>query len=215
MDLIEWIECGLRRPGKSRAGLAAALGLPTPRVTEILGGRRRVQLEELPRIAEYLGISLMQLSTIAEMLVGSYGFVPVRGAVAAGVWREPALFDEITEHYRMTIDPKWPSDAVFMVRVTGQSINRRAAAGDLALCLSCSAAPREIADGDWLVVERRRDQLVERTIKRAKQTPAGVELWPHSDDPRYQVPIRFGDHPGEEVSVVAFVLDFVSPATKF
>jgi transcriptional regulator with XRE-family HTH domain len=55
MDLVTWIRDGLAVTGKSRLGLARALGLPASVITRMLQGKRRVQVEELPVIADYIG----------------------------------------------------------------------------------------------------------------------------------------------------------------
>lgn len=54
MDIIREIEQGLNKPGKSKSGLAKRLGKHPNVVTNILKGDRRVALDELPLIREYL-----------------------------------------------------------------------------------------------------------------------------------------------------------------
>jgi phage repressor protein C with HTH and peptisase S24 domain len=50
-----WIGERLKElPSKNKSGLAAFLGLDPSRITEILQGRRRIQVAELPKIAAYL-----------------------------------------------------------------------------------------------------------------------------------------------------------------
>jgi hypothetical protein len=40
-------------------------------------------------------------------------------------------------------------------------------------------------------------------------------LWPDSTDPRFQDPIKVGHNDRDEVSICAFVLDFVHAGTRF
>ena len=55
MDL-SWILKGLEKPGKSRAGIARALGgLHASQVTRLLKGERRLMADEVQKIASYLG----------------------------------------------------------------------------------------------------------------------------------------------------------------
>jgi hypothetical protein len=54
MDIIKEIEAGLQKPGKSKGGLAKALGRAAPAVTGILNGSRQIKARELPIIREYL-----------------------------------------------------------------------------------------------------------------------------------------------------------------
>lgn len=59
MDL-ETIKEALDRPGKSKGGLAQALGRSPAVVTSILKGERPIKLEEIPKIEGYLGIGSRQ-----------------------------------------------------------------------------------------------------------------------------------------------------------
>ena len=54
---IEWIRSGLKSTGKTQLGLAAHLNLAHPQITQLLKGKRRLKVDEVPRIAEYLGIA--------------------------------------------------------------------------------------------------------------------------------------------------------------
>lgn len=51
---LSWLSAGLEKRGKTQDGLAKALGLSQPRISEILRGKRRLQLTEIPKIAEYI-----------------------------------------------------------------------------------------------------------------------------------------------------------------
>lgn len=57
MDL-EWIREGLKRPGKTQAGLAAKLGLNPSQVNRLLAGDRQLKAHEIQPIAEYLGVAV-------------------------------------------------------------------------------------------------------------------------------------------------------------
>lgn len=70
MDL-EQLRQALEQPGKSKAGLAKAIGRSPSAVTAILKGDRRVQLDEWPLIEQYLEI-------------GGERAVPIVGYVGAG-----------------------------------------------------------------------------------------------------------------------------------
>lgn len=51
----EWIERGLQKPGKSKSGLARALGRDPAQVTRIVNGTREIKIAELVKIAAYIG----------------------------------------------------------------------------------------------------------------------------------------------------------------
>jgi phage repressor protein C with HTH and peptisase S24 domain len=50
---IEDIKKALEQPGKSKSGLAKALGIPNSAVTALLKGQRLLKLRELPKVKEY------------------------------------------------------------------------------------------------------------------------------------------------------------------
>ena len=53
---VEWIRAGLKHTGKTRSGLAKALGRSPSAVTDLLNGHRRLRADEIAIVAEYLGI---------------------------------------------------------------------------------------------------------------------------------------------------------------
>lgn len=64
---IREIEQGLKKPGKTKKGLAAAIGHTPPTVTAILKGERQIKLSEVPLIRKYL-----ELENVVP-IVGSVG----------------------------------------------------------------------------------------------------------------------------------------------
>lgn len=52
---IEWLANGLKKEGKSGAGLARALGVDPSQITRLLKGERRFQVSEIRKAAVYLG----------------------------------------------------------------------------------------------------------------------------------------------------------------
>ncbi len=211
---VSWIIEGLDKPGKSKSGLAKALGIWPSGVTSLLGGGRQLKATEAQKAAAYLEVDYFgsPLSTVHETVVSC---VRITGDVAGGIWAEPGLVyqDEMTD---VPLDPRWPADALYLLRVKGSSVNRKARDGDLVLCLDAWAAPRSAMPGDWVVMERERNGLIETTVKRVAEGRDGVYvLRPDSDDPAFQAVFAIGDDDGEVVRVKAFVLRFVREATVF
>lgn len=52
----DWIRAGLKQSGKTQVGLAQHLGIAHPQITQLLNGKRRLNVDEVPKIAEYLGV---------------------------------------------------------------------------------------------------------------------------------------------------------------
>lgn len=53
---LDWIQVGLRAPGKTQKGLAGALNIAHPQITSLLKGTRNLKVDEIPRIAAYLDL---------------------------------------------------------------------------------------------------------------------------------------------------------------
>ena len=53
---VDWIRAGLKRTGKTRSGLAKALGRSPSAVTDLLNGHRRLRADEIAIVSDYLGI---------------------------------------------------------------------------------------------------------------------------------------------------------------
>src|SRR6476620_11238927 len=70
---IKWIERALKKPGKTKGGLAAAMGVRPGAVSELFSGIRLIKASEIPLITEYLGLNS----------------VPIMGRVGAGASIEP------------------------------------------------------------------------------------------------------------------------------
>jgi plasmid maintenance system antidote protein VapI len=63
---IKLIEQALKKPGKSKSGLARALGRQPSAVTDILKGGREIKARELPIIAEYLELRVPEYNEVAK-----------------------------------------------------------------------------------------------------------------------------------------------------
>lgn len=138
--------------------------------------------------------------------------VRVLGKVAANTWYtvDEYVHDE-PEMEAETIPSVsgYPLEWQFGMIVEGNCLNRVAAHGDRLVCLDLIKSQIDIEEDDLVIVERRRFEgmMRQRTAKRVKRTSMGFELWPESDDPAHQEPIRLYDVPdGEEIGVMAKVL---------
>lgn len=122
--------------------------------------------------------------------------VPVLGDVQAGAWHPEPMNDTApTEHVPLVL-PGFEGARLFALRVLGPSMNQYYPEGTLVVC--CPAAEVGVRDGDHVVVENRRNGLVETTLKEVVQEKGGVALWPRSTDPAYQTPTRISRSDAEE-----------------
>jgi SOS-response transcriptional repressor LexA len=211
---IEWIVEGLKKPGKTQAGIAKAMRRSPSMVTAMLKGKRELKARDIAVIARYLEVDPPSAPPIDPR--PQIRTAMIIGDVAGGVWTEPGVeFEPIPT--TVVIDERWGASDVFLLRVRGSSINRQAKDGDLVLCLNKYAAPRDIRSGDWVIVERKTsDGRMETTVKRVQgDMKRGFFLVPDSDDPQFQAPILIGKTDGEVVEVRAFVLEFIKRGTTF
>lgn len=78
MAETEWLAKLLEQTGRSKGGLAKALGIPNSGVTRLLQGERRFRVDELSTVAQYLGITRGQLN---ELMGESGGWLPIETPV--------------------------------------------------------------------------------------------------------------------------------------
>ncbi|MBB3808783.1 transcriptional regulator with XRE-family HTH domain [Pseudochelatococcus contaminans] len=219
-----------RRAGLSQVDLAARVGMSQQGIQSIEAGESKNprKILELARALgvtpEFLKTGLRRLDAPVSPLPtppssAQIDYVKVIGEVAAGTWREVSYTEFEAYDIPLPVDSRWRKEDVFALVVRGNSINRQARDGSFVLCLQVYAAPRDLDDGDWVVVERLRGDMIETTVKRAVRLSDGrFALRPDSDDPKFQDDIILdadtcdGD---DIVKVSAFVLEFIRPATRF
>lgn len=143
--------------------------------------------------------------------------VAIRGETAAGVWFEPDAFVDEDQPLVPVVPGKYDGLEQFSFKVVGSSMDKvKIFNGSYVVCVPYFEARGGITDGDIVVVERRKGQLIERTCKEVKIIRGGYELWPRSTDPRYQDPLHVKHRnrdaaDGEEIEVVGLVIGVFAP----
>ena len=120
---VDWIRAGLKRTGKTRSGLAKALGRSPSAVTDLLNGHRRLRADEIAIVSEYLGIEPPRLigggppRPPSAPLVGYVG----AGAVAHFYADGQGPFDEVDAPLdAKPIDGRGPDPRPFARRAVRQ-----------------------------------------------------------------------------------------------
>lgn len=114
--------------------------------------------------------------------------IPVVGDVEAGVWRETVAREahDIDEYLAMDVQGYEQANLKAM-RVAGPSMNRVYQPGRFVVVAHPSEAG--LRPGDFVVVERRRGNFTEITLKEFVQEEDGrIALWPRSTHPDFQEP---------------------------
>ena len=214
----EWIEKRLAELGKNKAGLGRALGAPRQRITEITAGRRRVAVEEIPALANYLEMATFD---VLQALVGQsydtqapYLGVSVVGAVQAGAWNENAQWEE-SFHYAVPVppDPRYPNYSRYGLEVRGESMDLVYPEGSVVICVPIREIESEPDNGARVIVERRNfGGETEATVKELAIDPAGDKwLTAKSSNPAHSAPIPLSDGQTEAVEITGLVIGSYRP----
>lgn len=119
--------------------------------------------------------------------------LPVVGEVAAGRWLEADDHVDVPLYDPVPVQPdtRWPVEAQYGLVVRGTSLNRVAIDGDILACVDAITARYRPREDDLIIVEMTRNAglLRQMTAKRYMRQGTHVELWPDSDDERWQTPI--------------------------
>lgn len=196
----QWIRnllAAIKAKGLDNKAASVGAGLDPTAVYDMTRGRDP-GFTKMIKLARAHGFSLDEI--IGRHIIsphrGAAGGIPVKGQVAAGLWLELEHADiEPFDPLPVALDMRYPAEAQYGLVVRGTSINKFAADGDVLVCLDIGMTGVQILDNDMVVVERVKHQagLREVTAKRIRFVQGGKELWPESDDPRFQTPLLLRD----------------------
>src|ERR1700690_3816793 len=149
---VKMIERGLKKPGKTKGGLAQVMGVRPGAVSEILSGLRLIKASELQPIIEYL-----QLNS-----------VPIMGRVGAGATIEP-------EHEQVPPEGLGESELPFPIaeetiafEVVGDSMLPKYENGDIIVVYRDQRHPLTSFYGEEAAVRLKSGERYLKTIERGK-----------------------------------------------
>jgi repressor LexA len=149
---IELIRVALDRPGKSKGGLAQAMGVGNSAITALLKGDRQIKAHEVPMIAEYLGL---------------YS-IPVMGFVGAGASIDPD-FEQVPPEGLRTIDLPFPLPGdMIAFEVRGDSMLPRYDEGDVIVVWKEARRPLDSYYGEEVAVRTSTGRRYLKTVTRGK-----------------------------------------------
>lgn len=145
-------------------------------------------------------------------------FLPVRYKVQAGLWYEVDA-EEPPEQLQLAVlpDPRFAAFPQWLEKVVGDSVDLRIPGGHYVHVIDAQEMGYAPRHGDWVVVERRRDQgaVRERTIKQVDARDGHVHLVPRSRNPKWSEPVDYaaGTRGGDavEVIIVGLVVSAIDP----
>lgn len=200
---------------------AVRAGMERSYIRDIVEGRKKsVRNDKLQDLARALKLDASALASgelvrveTGDSLKNSNapaGYVAVTGKVSANTWLSvddmDFSYDDV--EYVPSIGD-YPIGQQFGLIIDGNCLNKIANHGDRLVCLDIIKANIDVVPNDLVIVERSRfaGQMVERTAKRIRQTSDSYELWPESNDPLHQTPIKLnGANEDETVRIVGKVL---------
>ena len=155
----EMIERGLQKTGKSKGGLARAMGVRAGAVSEILGGQRLIKASEVEIIMEYLELN----------------YVPIMGRIGAGAVIEPEYEQVPPEGLGDIVLPFPIMEETIAFEVMGDFMLPKYESGDVIVVYKDQRYPLSSFYGEEAVVRLKTGERYLKTIERGK-TPSVVNL---------------------------------------
>jgi repressor LexA len=156
---IKMIERGLKKTGKSKGGLAAAMGVRPGAVSEILADIRLIKASEIAPIMEYLRLNS----------------VPIMGRVGAGAIIEPE-YEQVPPEGLGEVELPFPIDEeIIAFEVAGDSMLPKYENGDVIAVYREQRHPLANFYGEEAAVRLKTGERYLKTIERGK-SPTLVNL---------------------------------------
>jgi len=192
--------------GLTQTQLGNLLGTTSATIQRLETGKRQLTQKWAEKISSILGVELTSL--FGNILPTNNVGLSVIGEVQAGVWKEVDVLDE-EKHPPLPIgpDPRYSDTSQYALLVQGTSMNKVFAPGSFIVCVPWPDLGRDPREGDIVVVERRRNGMVETTVKRLALNKRRLVLMPESTDPRFQTPVELdGNEDHDEIAITALVV---------
>jgi repressor LexA len=149
---IKMIERGLKKPGKSKGGLAAAMGVRPGAVSEILSDARLIKASEIQPMIDYLELNA----------------VPLMGRIGAGATIEPE-HEQVPPEGLGEVELPFPiEEEIVAFEVVGDSMLPKYENGDIIVVYREQRHPISSFYGEEAAVRLKTGERYLRTIERGK-----------------------------------------------
>jgi len=151
---LKMIERGLEKPGKTKGGLAVAMGVRPGAVSEILGETRLIKASEIQPIIDYLELNA----------------VPIMGRVGAGAVIGPE-HEQVPPEGLGEVELPFPiSEETIAFEVIGDSMLPKYENGDIIVVYRDQRHPLSSFYGEEAAVRLKTGERYLKTIERGKAT---------------------------------------------
>ncbi len=151
---IKAIERALKKPGKTKGGLAAAMGVRAGAVSELFSGIRLIKASEIAPITEYLGLNS----------------VPIMGRVGAGAAIEPE-HEQVPPEGLGEVQLPFPiSEETIAFEVAGDSMLPKYENGDVIVVYREQRHPLASFYGEEAAVRLKTGERYLKTVERGKSS---------------------------------------------
>ncbi len=149
---VKMIERGLKKPGKTKGGLAAAMGVRPGAVSEILSDIRLIKASEIQPIIDYLDLNS----------------VPIMGRVGAGATIEPE-HEQVPPEGLGEIELPFPiAEETIAFEVSGDSMLPKYENGDIIVVYRDQRHPISSFYGEEAAVRLKTGERYLKTVERGK-----------------------------------------------
>lgn len=203
------------RAGLTQQQVADEQGVSPAQISRWENGVNNVPSQRLRSMAEAYRAAVSELFGDAGDVVESGPKLPIKGEVAAGIWREAWEMDpDDWTTFTGRSDCDAPLSDRFGLRVTGDSMNEIYPHGTVLDCVAYDQVGK-IESGKRVIVRRRRNgDEYEATVKEYRLDDKLVPwLVPRSNNPAFQRPIRMDEQDDgvDEVVILALVIGSYRP----
>lgn len=170
MNYPDWLKAGLKKRGKSQAGLSRATGIHASVISRIASGTRPLRVGEAEKIAAYLEEPLPQASVGRGVGIS---MAPIRDIASEATWREKSVPPKLRLHQIPIVpDGLYPANVQYGVQL-GSDDTESGVDAEFAVCIPMRDMQRPLRHGDRVHVTQTAGSLVQVLVRRVAVDSGG------------------------------------------